>query len=283
MGTWGTAIFSDDYTMDVKKEYQVLISCGVPAKEALDKTIKFFQVDKAKEPRFWFAIASIQCKYNILDDEVRAITLEILNKGGDVDEWDNEYIIKRQEVLSKLRKQLIEYEKSNKPIKVPKPRIHKTKWKLGDVLSCRLINYPNYLYYRFYIGMQLVYIERTPISHIIPELIYDEWMHMVLFDYIGEETPNFEQLLSCGYKQLIDNRNGKKVQDFIFSYHPYRGKIEEFDNRKTATMLYDINVLGNQKHINYEIDEDKIAGCSYMYDSIEEVISKFNIFLEYEK
>ena len=278
MGAWGTAIFSDDYTADIKREYQALISCGVPMKEALDKTIEYFQVNVSDDPRFWFAIASIQCKYNILDDEVRAVTLEILNNGGDLDEWENDNAAKRRKVLSDLQKKLLDYDISKPPLKVPKPRIHKAKWKPGDVLSCRLINYPNYLYYKFYIGMQLVYIEKTPISHIMPELIYDEWMHMVLFDYIGEEKPNFEQLISCGYKQLIDNRNGKQVQDLIFSYHPYRGKIEDFDNRKTATMLYDIDVLGNQEHINYKIDEEKLAGCSYMYDNLEEVISRFSLF-----
>ena len=127
MGTWGTAIFSDDYTADIKREYQALISCGVPMKEALDKTIEYFQVNVSDDPRFWFAIASIQCKYNILDDEVRAVTLEILNNGGDLDEWDNDNAAKRRKVLSELQKKLLDYDKSNPPLKVPKPRTDKSK------------------------------------------------------------------------------------------------------------------------------------------------------------
>lgn len=282
MGTWGTAVFSDDYTADIKREYQALISCGIPMKEALSKTIEYFQVNVANDSRFWFAIASIQCKYNILDDEVRAVTLEILNNGGDLDEWDNDNVAKRRKVLSELQKRLLDYDISKPPLKVPKPRIDKSKWKLGDVISCRLVNHKNAWYYNLYTGLQLVYIDRKPMSHIMPELICDEYMHVVLFNYLGKDKPTFEQLVSSGYKPLFDKGNTRQ-DDFIFNYYPYRGKIEQYDRAKTATMLYDIDVLGNQNPLEYNIEKEKLACYAYMYTSAEEAISDFNIFSEYEK
>ena len=42
MGTWGPALYSDDFAMDVKREYQTLLAFGTPEERAYDLVKEFF-------------------------------------------------------------------------------------------------------------------------------------------------------------------------------------------------------------------------------------------------
>ena len=42
MGTWGTAIFDDDFALDIKNEYQTLLAFGTPEQEAFELVKKLF-------------------------------------------------------------------------------------------------------------------------------------------------------------------------------------------------------------------------------------------------
>lgn len=287
MGTWGTAIFSDDFTADIKREYQTLLAFGVPQEEALKKTIEYFNAGTDQDDcRFWFAIASIQMKYNRLEKEVADTTIRLLDNGGDIDEWEEEDRSKRHKVLEKLKSQLNDYDTSLSPRKVPKPKVYKAKWKLGDILSYRLIGYPNAPFYNMYTGIQVVNIERTPISHICPELVYDEWMEIALFDYIEKEKPDMDTLLKRGYRPIYHRvykqhdgyENDIQFEVITFSYYPYKGDPSEYDPRKTNRNFYEIELLGNQKDLKYPAE--KLESRAGMYDEIEVLMSKWPEFMD---
>lgn len=280
MGTWGTAIFSDDLTADIKREYQTLLAFGVPQEEALKKTIEYFNAGTDRDDcRFWFAIASIQIRYSCLEKEVAGIALKLLEQGGDIDKWEEEDRSKRLNVLEKLKSQLISYDTSLPPRKLPKPRVYKAKWKLGDVLSYRLINSPYAPFYNMYTGLQVVNIKRTPVSHICPELVCDEWMDIAMFDYIEKDKPDIDILLKRGYCPIYQKTcNDEVIQRELitFSYHPYKGDPSKYDPGKTTGVLYNIELLGNQGDLNYPAD--KLNSNAGMYDEIEVLLGRWQKF-----
>ena len=56
MGAWGTSIFSDDFAMDVKGKYQVLLAFGTPEEDAFNLTKEYFLRDGEStddEPVLW--------------------------------------------------------------------------------------------------------------------------------------------------------------------------------------------------------------------------------------
>lgn len=274
MGTWGTAIFSDDETCDIKREYQTLLAFGVPREEALKKTIEYFNAGtELDDCRFWFAIASIQVKYNCLEKSVADITLELLNQGGDIDKWEEEDRGKRRRVLEKLKHQIVFYDTNSSPLKVPKPKIFKEKWKVGDIISYRLIGIKIAPFYNMYTGLQVVHKRFRPVSHIMPELASDEYMKIALFDYIEKEKPNMEMLLKRGYRPV--HRWGNTYDVIRFSYYPYKGDSSKYAeavaNRKTARVLYDVDILGNQKDLSFP--EEKLENeYPTLQDEIEHIL-----------
>lgn len=287
MGTWGTAIFSDDFTADIKREYQTLLAFGVPQEEALKKTIEYFNAGTDQDDcRFWFAIASIQMKYNRLEKEVADTTIRLLDNGGDIDEWEEEDRSKRRKVLDKLKGQLAAYDSSLSPRKVPKPKVYKAKWKLGDILSYRLINYENAPFYNMYVGLQVVNIRRTPISYICTELVYDEWMDIAMFDYIEKEKPDIDILLKRGYRpiyhRVYKQHDGYEyhiqLEVITFDYYPYKGDPSEYDPRKTTRAFYDIELLGNQSDLKYPAEKLESRGNSYI--TIEQPMSDWPEFTD---
>lgn len=281
MGTWGTAIFSDDYTSDIKKEYQTLLAFGISKEEALNKTMTYFNVSsKSDDCRFWFAITSIQLKYKCLDKYVADITIDLINKGGDVEEWEEEDRNKRQIVLEKLKQQILTYVPNDLKVKIPKPKVNKANWKVGDILSYRLIHNSFAPFYNMYIGLQIVNIRKTAISHIMPELVSDEWMEVAMFDYIDKEKPEMNELIKRGYRPIYNEiyergeRRIHKCSDvIIFNYNPYKGDISKYDDTKTTKILYDIELLGNQSDLRYP--SEMLENCAGMYDEIECIMSRY--------
>lgn len=286
MGAWGTAIFSDDYTSDIKREYQTLLAFGIPKEEALKKTMEYFNVSKEEyDCRFWFAIASIQVRYKFLEKDVADFTVELINNGGDIDEWEEDRI-KRYKVLEKLKQQLVTYDfndGNDRKIKIPKPKVYKAKWKVGDILSYRLINYKLKPFYNMYIGLQIVNIRRTPISKIMPELVFDEWMEITRFDYLDKKKPSMDELIKRGYcpihryiAKFGEYEECKTFNTITFDYHPYKGDLSKYDPAKTCSVLYDIELLGNQKDLNYPAE--MLERRSGMYSEIEFIMSQYPEF-----
>lgn len=282
MGTWGTSIFSDDYTSDIKREYQTLLAFGISNEEALNKIMAYFNVDsRLNDCRFWFAIASIQLKYKCLDKCVADTAIDLINKGGDVEEWkEDDDKKKRRIVLEKLKHEIITYVASDSKIKIPKPKVNKANWKVGDILSYRLINNRFAPFYNKYIGLQIVNIRKTAISHIMPELAADEWMEAAMFDYIDERKPERNELIKSGFRPIyheVVKYGEREVYKYFnvitFVYNPYRGNISKYDDSKTTKILYDIEFLGNQRDLRYPTEMlEKRAG---MYDEIECVMSRY--------
>ena len=90
MGAWGTGLYQDDTTCDVKEDYINLLKIGTEPKDAMKEMIENWKdciEDVEEGPLFWFALADTQWKYGLLDEKVKKIALQYIEAGTDLERW----------------------------------------------------------------------------------------------------------------------------------------------------------------------------------------------------
>jgi hypothetical protein len=100
MGTWGTALFSDDTASDVRDDFKTYIGDGLTPEAA---TAAMFAEwgstvnDADVGPIFWLALASTQWTLGRLVPEVLKEAMRILDSSGDLNRWalDEKMVSKR--------------------------------------------------------------------------------------------------------------------------------------------------------------------------------------------
>lgn len=112
MGSWGTAIFSDDLAADVRGDWREAIIDGEQPDDLTRRLIDRY-APGAPDDRdtlvFWMALAAAQMETGRLDPDVRDRALAILDAGGDVATWreqDESLGRQRQKVLDGLAQKL---------------------------------------------------------------------------------------------------------------------------------------------------------------------------------
>jgi len=91
MGAWGSGLYENDTTCDVRNFYMDLLRDQLSNQEAYDKTLEEFQECIGyddDEPLLWFALAETQWKVGRLMPEVKAKALEWIEKGGGISLWE---------------------------------------------------------------------------------------------------------------------------------------------------------------------------------------------------
>jgi hypothetical protein len=91
MGTWGTAIFSDDLASDLKEDFRDLISDGFSSSEAVEKLLLEYQPtgDPDEEPVFWLALALTQWKLGRLEERTKLKAISIIDNQNDLKRWED--------------------------------------------------------------------------------------------------------------------------------------------------------------------------------------------------
>lgn len=142
MGTWGTALFSDDLAADLRSEFRDLIGEGLTTSAAIQRLKSEYKSslrDPDEAPVFWLALAAIGWRLGRLDDEVRQNALRVIELGQDLARWeDSAARLKREQVLAKLRSQLQSTPPPRKQI--PKRIKSANEWRLGEVVGFRLLS-----------------------------------------------------------------------------------------------------------------------------------------------
>ena len=93
MGTWETAIFSDDTASDVRDGFRDLIGEALPTEQAADKLLREYAPslgDPDGGPPFWLGLAVTQWKCGRLLKRVKKKTLEIIDTGADLKRWSGD-------------------------------------------------------------------------------------------------------------------------------------------------------------------------------------------------
>lgn len=233
MGSWGTALYSNDTSSDVRdmcNEVYPLVGIEKGTKLILREYADIVNSDIIDNDYadFWLALADWQWKHGILTDEIKSKAISLIEAHTGIDEWESSDIKKRLAVMDKLLNQL---KKPQPEIKIPKPKIVKPKHKPGDIIIvrtglkendpenwiwniedctynfiysqeiadkiCETIN-PPYDAHDKYIAILCVGTEKTPHSNYVDN-IYDEYSVYAFYDYIGEQRPTLDILQTCGF------------------------------------------------------------------------------------
>lgn len=142
MGTWGTALFSDDLAADLRGEFRDLIGEGLTAEAAINRLKTEFKAslrDPDEESVFWLALADTGWRLGRLDHDVLQNALRVIDSGQDLARWeDTADRKKREQVLIKLRTKLLTPPPTAKPVA---RRIKSAnEWQIGEVIAFRLLS-----------------------------------------------------------------------------------------------------------------------------------------------
>lgn len=146
MGTWGTAISSNDTYADIYSEFFDLYNDGLDVTEISKKLISTNQEiinDTEDSNNFWFALAKAKWECKQLDKELFDRISEIVETGADLELWrqldaDEKDIKKRKVILDKFLTDLKTERPKAKSIK--KKIIRKPLFEKGDCLTFVLEN-----------------------------------------------------------------------------------------------------------------------------------------------
>jgi hypothetical protein len=142
VGTWGTAIFSDDLAADVRDVFTDFVADGLGVPEASNRLAAEFDdalKDEDEASVFWLALAAVQSKLGRLTDDVRDKAAGVIDSGADLRRWQDageSDIASRKKHLQKLRQQLLGPQ--SKPKKLRPRKKSSTGLQPGDVAAYRL-------------------------------------------------------------------------------------------------------------------------------------------------
>lgn len=124
MGAWGTGIFQDDFTCDVRDEYNDLAALKFEDSEIHTELQESFKPDGDEESIFWIALALAQHKLGRLDEKTKEKALKFIDSGKALEIWkaladgDKASIRGRDKALSKAKETILSPQAARKN---PKP------------------------------------------------------------------------------------------------------------------------------------------------------------------
>ena len=210
MGAWGTSLYSNDTTCDIRGEYLDLLRRG-NTNEAVTEILieKNHDVlsDEEEAPLFWFALADTQWNYGRLLSQVKENALYYLqNREPELQRWldsGEDQAKKWMKTLDKLQEKLLQPQPPEK--KVYKYRLYHCKWALGDVFAYRFTS--DYSKETGYYGQYVVFRKISEAhyypGHIVPIV--------QVYCWIGTEIPPLAEIYS------------KPIMPSCFT-PPYQGK-----------------------------------------------------------
>lgn len=139
MGTWGTALYSDDLAADLRGDFKDLIGNGQTAEQALDRLLDEYKesVLDADGTVFWLALADTAWRLGRPVPRATEEAIRIIKSGKDLERWSSPTERKkRSTVLLQLEERLRTDPPT--PKRVPKPFVANNPWTVGEVLSFRL-------------------------------------------------------------------------------------------------------------------------------------------------
>jgi len=144
MGTWGTAISSNDTFEDVKLHFFDLYNRGDTLKEISNNLITEYSEiinDKEECHNFWFALALCQWECKALEDSILEKVSKIIISGTNIELWkelkvEKNELKKRQTVLEKFLKKIKSEKKTAK--KRIKIKLIDSLYEKGDCLTFKL-------------------------------------------------------------------------------------------------------------------------------------------------
>lgn len=139
MGAWGSGLYENDSTCDVRDTYMGLLGDGLSNVEAYKKTLEKLgeYIGDQDEPLLWFALAETQWTVGRLLPEVKEKALELINRGGGLELWEESICeCKWKNTLENLKLKIQSPMPSEKKIRKPQ-EINNNFWDVNDVYAYR--------------------------------------------------------------------------------------------------------------------------------------------------
>jgi len=138
MGIWGSGLYANDSTCDVRDTYLGFFQEGLNNQEAYEKTLEKLHeyIGDQNEPLLWYALAETQWSIGRLMPEVKEKALDWIDKNGGLELWDESKSggVGWKKTLQALKSKL------NSPLPKEK-KIHKHEelifdlWNVNDVYA----------------------------------------------------------------------------------------------------------------------------------------------------
>ena len=263
MGAWGTGLYQDDTTCDIKDEYITYLQIGMTNEEATKKVIEendWCFEDEEEGALLWFALADTQWKYGRLLDEVKEKAIECIDSGIDLEKWkeeDEKLCEKRKKVLEALKEKLNSEQPPEK--KITKLRMLRAHWEIGDVLSYQILNeeLKEHKWYKKYILLKVVGNTKLYVGSLPRDIYYHEEDIISLYNWIGNKKPDIKTIKRLQIIMLDEFMDGdnKEIEKYIGVFHPTKKELKKLN----------IEVLKNEKRDIYsqQMIEEKELGRSF--------------------
>ena len=251
MSAWGTSLYSNDSTSDVRDTYTDFLREGLGNAEAYEKTLEAHHefIGDEEEPLFWFALAETQWKAGRLMPEVKVKALEWIEKNGGMELWEESINggAGWKKTLEKLKATL------NLPMRSEKKfrkRIikHQNPWNLNDVYAYKIhvrdhtgqdcepksVAAMEQMMYGKYILMQKIGEEKSRYSS---ELVMRVQVFEKLFDNLPSIEDAFETLKNCRLLPIsnpLDQANRYKLR--------LQGRPDPFDMGEQLCIYNPVNM-----------------------------------------
>lgn len=140
MGSWGTALYSDDLASDLRGEFRDLVAGGLLPDSALDKLTTDYAaslLDPDEAPVFWLAVAYTAWQLGRLVPRATSEALRVIAAGDDLRRWDEPK--SRQKRLAVLQRVETDLRSPAPPAKrLQAPFVAANDWTTGEVVAFRL-------------------------------------------------------------------------------------------------------------------------------------------------
>ena len=142
MGTWGTALYSDDLAADLRSDLRDLFAEGLSAEDAVARLSREYESsirDADESCVFWLAVADAAWRLGRPSDRATAQALRVVDDGADLRRWpDPKDRAKRSAVLHQLASRLQSAPPSAK--RIAKRHVAANDWEVGELVAYRLIS-----------------------------------------------------------------------------------------------------------------------------------------------
>jgi len=190
MGAWGSSLYANDTTSDVRDTYMDFLKDQLSNQEAYDKTVEKcsdYMNDPDEAPLFWYALADTQWQVGRLMPEVKEKALKWIKNGGGLELWNESKSGSSgwQKTLDKLQARLETEQRKEKKIS---KRIDQNLWSIGDVYAYQFNTDESKKYEVF--GKYMV-LQKIAEDNFSPR--GDKVMRVHVFDKLFDKIPAFEK------------------------------------------------------------------------------------------
>lgn len=215
MGFWGSSLYANDITCDVRDSYITALKSGASNDEAYNQIKQKFieYIDTDEEPLFWFSLAETQWKLGRLTLEAKIKALNWIEKDGGLDLWKDSkdrgqgWIQTLIKLRNKLKSPMPVEKKVHKEVDFPR-----NPWNINDIYAYQFNGEKAHQ-----LGLFGKYIL---IQKIADQISYNDWIfsRIHVFDKIFDDIPSITDIDNLRLLPLIEpfiEETGERVKTKI--------------------------------------------------------------------